>query len=142
MATRRTDLGSLLTRAARAQRALVAQRLAELGLHAGQDDLLRCLWDVDGQSQVELVRRLGVESPTVTKMVARLETAGFVVRHPHPTDRRVTQVWLTSAGRALRADVQRARAAAARQLAAPLTERQRATLEDLLARVVGALEER
>lgn len=138
MAAPRTDLGALLTRAARIQRALVAQRLADLGLHAGQDDLLRCLWEVDGQSQAELVRRLGVASPTVTKMVARLEAAGFVRRRPHPADRRATQVWLTSAGRALRTDVQRARAAATRQLAGPLTDRQRVLLADLLGRIVDA----
>lgn len=141
MALPRTDLGTLLTRAARAQRSLVAQRLADRGLYPGQDDLLRCLWDVDGQSQTQLVRRLGVESPTVTKMVTRLEAAGFVRRRSHPADRRSTQVWLTPAGRALRADVQRIRAAAARQLTAPLTERQRATLEDLLGRIVAGLEE-
>ena len=141
MAASRTDLGTLLTRAARAQRGLVAPQLADLGLYAGQDDLLRCLWDVDGQSQTELVRRLGVESPTVTKMVTRLEAAGFVRRYPHPADRRSTQVWLTPAGLALRADVRRIRAAAARQLAAPLTDRQRATLEDLLGRIVAGLDE-
>lgn len=142
MASPRPDLCTLLTRAARAQRSLVAARLADLGLHPGQDDLLRCLWESDGQSQAQLVRRLGVESPTITKMVTRLEAAGYVGRRPHPSDRRATQVWLTPAGRALRARVQGARTAVARQLSSPLTERQRATLENLLGRVVAAYEER
>lgn len=135
--TDRTDLGTLLTRAARAQRSLMAARLADLGLHPGQDDLLRYLWEVDGLTQAELVRRLGVESPTVTKMVSRLEAAGVVRRRAHPADRRSTQVWLTPTGRSLRADVQRARAAVDRQLLASLTARQRATLADLLDRVVA-----
>lgn len=141
MASPRTDLSALLTRAARAQRSLMAARLADLGLYPGQDALLRCLWERDGQSQAQLVRRLGVEAPTVTKMVTRLEAAGYVGRRPHPADRRATQVWLTPAGRDLRAPVQRARAAVARELVSPLTERQRATLEDLLGRVVTAYEE-
>lgn len=136
----RPDLGSRLTRAARAHRWLLAARLAEVGLHPGQDDLLRCLWDADGQSQADLAWALGVESPTVTKMVGRLEAAGVVRRRPHPHDRRSTQVWLTPAGRALRPAVQRARVAANREFTGPLTDRQRATLEQLLDRVVSDLD--
>lgn len=142
MARARVDLGTLLTRTARAQRSILTTRLAELDLYAGQDELLCCLGEQDGQSQVALVGRLGVESPTVTKMVGRLESAGFVRRRSHPADRRVTQVWLTPSGRSLLPAVQRARAAAVRQVTAPLTSRQRATLEELLGRMVGALEER
>lgn len=138
MASPPHDLPLLLTRAARAQRSLTAARLADLGLYPGQDDLLRCLWRKDGQTQVELVSQLGVESPTVTKMVGRLETAGFVRRRRHPADRRATQVWLTPAGRALRPHVQRLRSASTRELVAPLTERQQATLVNLLERIVAA----
>lgn len=142
MPTRHRDLCGLLGFAARVQRTELAAALADLGLYPGQDDLLRCLWEADGQGQAQLVRRLGVESPTVTKMVARLEEAGFVRRRPHPADRRITQVWLTPAGRAVRPRVLAARAAVGRRLAAPLTARQRATLEDLLSRVVTQLEDR
>ena len=140
MPPQRADLSTLLTRAARAQRALAATRLGELGLHAGQDDLLRCLWELDGQTQAQLVRRLGVESPTVTKMVGRLEAAGFVRRRDHPADRRATQVWLTAAGWSLRPAVQRVRSTVNRRVAASLTDRQRTALEDLLSRVVEDLE--
>jgi len=106
-----------------------------LGLHPGQDALLRCLWSSDGQTQSDLVEQLGVEAPTVTKMVHRLEAAGFVKRRPHPTDRRATQVWLTASGRAIRPDVQKVRNRVNRKLAAGLSPRQQDTLASLLTKV-------
>lgn len=134
------DLGALLAKAARSQRILTAALLAPLGLHPGQDDLLRCLWRRDGQVQSELVDQLGVEPPTVTKMVHRLESAGFVQRRPHPSDRRATQVWLTPTGRDLRPAVQRVRSRLERRLSAGLSERQQATLRSLLQRVAHNVE--
>jgi DNA-binding MarR family transcriptional regulator len=135
MATKTEDVPNLLARAARAQRTLSASMLAPLGLHPGQDALLRCLWAADGQTQSDLVEQLGVEAPTVTKMVHRLEAGGFVKRRPHPTDRRATQVWLTASGRAIRSDVQKVRNRINRQLAAGLSPRQQATLVSLLGKV-------
>jgi len=109
--------------------------LAPLGLHPGQDALLRCLWASDGQTQSDLVEQLGVEAPTVTKMVHRLEAGGFVRRRPHPTDRRATQVWLTASGRAIRSDVQKVRTRINRRLLGGLSPRQQATLVSLLGKV-------
>jgi MarR family transcriptional regulator, organic hydroperoxide resistance regulator len=129
------DLGVLLSRAARAQRTLAASMLAPLGLHPGQDELLRCLWRRDGQSQSSLVDQLGVEAPTVTKMVHRLEASGFVQRRPHPSDRRSIQVWLTPAGRDLKPAVQRVRTRLERRLTDGLGPRQQASLRTLLQRL-------
>ena len=42
-----------------------------------------------------------MEPPTTAKMLARMEKAGFVERARSQTDRRVTLVSLTQAGRAL-----------------------------------------
>lgn len=42
-----------------------------------------------------------VQPPTITSAVARLEELGLVARTPDPTDRRVTHVAVTSAGRKL-----------------------------------------
>lgn len=48
--------------------------------------------------------RLQVHPTSVTNAVDRLETAGLVVRRPHPSDRRTTLVAVTDAGRALALD--------------------------------------
>jgi MarR family transcriptional regulator for hemolysin len=64
-------------------------------------------------SQSELADGLGVEGATMVAMVDRLVKAGFVVREPSTTDRRVKRVVLTPAGNLLYGKV-RAEAAAFR----------------------------
>ena len=54
----------------------------------------------------ELARRVQVQPATITKMLQRMEKTGFVERRPDPDDHRVSRVYLTEAGRAVRADVQ------------------------------------
>jgi MarR family transcriptional regulator for hemolysin len=52
-------------------------------------------------SQSELADRLAVEGATMVAMIDRLVKAGFVVREPSSTDRRVKRVVLTAAGNEL-----------------------------------------
>ncbi|MFG1619975.1 MarR family winged helix-turn-helix transcriptional regulator [Nonomuraea wenchangensis] len=85
----------------------LAAALVPLGLHVGQEMLLNQLWREDGLTQSELIARLGVEPPTVTKTLQRLERAGFVRRSPDPGRPRLIRVHLTEAGRALRDPVER-----------------------------------
>lgn len=84
----------------------MAAALVPLGLHVGQELLLNQLWREDGLTQGELIARLGVEPPTVTKTLQRLERAGLVYRIPDPERPRVGRVHLTDAGKALREPVE------------------------------------
>ncbi|MGP3918764.1 MarR family transcriptional regulator [Nonomuraea sp. NBC_00507] len=99
-------LSYALIKLMKAQRNQLAAALAPLGLHAGQEMLLNQLWREDGLTQGELIARLGVEPPTVTKTLQRLERAGFVYRAPDPDRPRVGRVHLTDAGKALREPVE------------------------------------
>jgi MarR family transcriptional regulator, organic hydroperoxide resistance regulator len=74
-------------------------------VHAGQQFILRCLWDEEGLAPGEIASRLGLSTPTVTKATARMEVAGLVVRRPHPTDRRLVRIQLTSRGRSLQSEI-------------------------------------
>lgn len=109
-------------------------RLADLGLHPGQEQLLAQLWITDGVTQRELVERLGVEQATVAKTVKRLEATGFVTRRPDPHDRRLSRVHLTGRGREVRAGVEAAWRAADRALVEQLTPSEADTLRELLRR--------
>jgi MarR family transcriptional regulator, organic hydroperoxide resistance regulator len=99
-------VGYLLARVGRAHRAGVSTRLAEVGLHVGQEMVLVYLWDQDGRSQTELAERLEVEPPTLTRMLSRMERCGFVERRRDPEDGRIFRVYLTPEGRALREPVE------------------------------------
>ena len=65
-------------------------------------------------SQSELAESLGVEGATMVAMVDRLVKAGFVIREPSTTDRRVKRILLTQTGNLLY-DKVRAEAATFRQ---------------------------
>ena len=78
-----------------------------VGLHRGQPAVLRLLWAEEGRIHSELARQLHVQPATVTKMIQRMERAGFVVRRSDPDDERVSRVYLTETGRTIQADVQR-----------------------------------
>ena len=84
--------------AARAHRRRAAIALAPLGLHPGQELLLSILAKRGTATQVQLARILGVEPPTVAKMVGRLEAAGFAERTADPRDARAKLVSLTDQG--------------------------------------------
>ena len=94
-----------LAQAAKAQRARSGVHLSTLGLYPGQEVVLKALAQTDGMTMSELAAELGVQPPTVTKMVTRLATYGFVVRQTSPTDGRLARVFLTEPGRALIGDV-------------------------------------
>lgn len=94
-------ISPLIPTLARAHRAMSQELLRGTGLSAGQELIIRRLFDGPPQSQAELTRWLGVEPPTTAKMLARMEKAGFVERARSEADRRRTLVELTPAGRAL-----------------------------------------
>lgn len=87
---------------ARAHRGHAAAMLRALNLHPGQELLLMQLFDRDGQTQTELLERVGLDHSTVSKSLRRMQEAGLLAREPAPHDRRVMVVHLTDAGRALR----------------------------------------
>lgn len=125
-----------LLKAMKATRPSIWPVLAEHGLHPGQDLLLSELWREDGISQGELVARLGVEAPTVSKALQRLERTGHVRREAGRGRRRL--VFLTEEGRRLREPVERAWRQADEVVAAGLSADDRARLAELLGRLTEA----
>jgi DNA-binding MarR family transcriptional regulator len=80
--------------------------LEPLGLTYPQYLALLVLWEQDGLGVSELGERLFLDSGTLTPLLKRMETAGWVTRARAADDERRVVVGLTAAGRALR---QRAR---------------------------------
>lgn len=79
-------------------RALMGIRLADLGLHQGQDELLIALDMGEPLSVSALSEKLFVRPSTVSKMLDRLCAKGLVDRVPTARDARLTLVRLTEKG--------------------------------------------
>ena len=75
--------------------------LEEFGLFRGQPPLF-ALWEKEGRTHSELAEHLHVQPATITKMIKRMERAGFVERRQDAEDQRVSRVYLTDAGRNIR----------------------------------------
>jgi DNA-binding MarR family transcriptional regulator len=88
-----------LSQAARLYRARSGAQLQQIGLHSGQESLLKALAAEDGMSMSDLAAALGVQPPTITKMISRLAAQDHVERRAHAGDGRQADVYLTERGR-------------------------------------------
>lgn len=129
-----------LVKVAKLYRSAQADVLAGLALHPGQDVLLWIIGqEPDGLTVSEIAARLGVEQPTVTRSLSRLEPGGWFVRQSVPGDRRLTRIVLTDKGRTGIAQIEAAWRTLAETATAGMANDQRATLVELLEKVRGNL---
>ncbi|HEX7435054.1 MAG TPA: MarR family transcriptional regulator [Anaerolineaceae bacterium] len=99
-------LDFLLAQVSHLHHSRVYQLLEKLGLYRGQPPLLFALWEKEGLTQTELARQLHDSPATITKMLQRMEKTGFIARRPDEVDQRVSRVYLTDAGRAVKTDLE------------------------------------
>lgn len=128
-------LGFQLLQAQRAHRARAEAALSKLGLHTGQEMLLLRLWREEGMPQSQLAAAMGVEPPTATKMLQRMEHAGLIERRPDPDDARISRVYLTERGRALEQPVLEIWRALETQTTSGLSDAEQALLRRLLMQI-------
>ncbi len=107
----------------------LARRLrkeAGSGLSPSQSSALAAVHNRGPLTLGALAENERVAPPTITKVVAYLESEGLVVRHVDPADRRVSRVSTTKAGEALVAESRRRKTAwLARQVGRLPIEEQR-----------------
>lgn len=96
-------MGRLLRQCYRAFAYGLQKQLAPYKITASQWLHLRALWEEDGLSQGEISRRLGIEKASSTSVLDSLERRRLIHRLRNKSDRRKTNVFLTPAGRALKA---------------------------------------
>lgn len=78
--------------------------LDKLDLTYSQYLVMMVLWETDGISVKDLGARLYLDSGTLTPLLKRLESKGFVVRGRSETDERVRVLKLSEAGANLKAE--------------------------------------
>lgn len=77
--------------------------LDKLGLTYPQYLVMLVLWEEDAQMVSALGQRLSLDSGTLTPLLKRLESSGFVSRVRDTADERRVHIVLTAAGRRLKA---------------------------------------
>ncbi|WP_046508053.1 MarR family winged helix-turn-helix transcriptional regulator [Streptomyces odonnellii] len=124
-----------LSRVARLHRIAAGKLLRRTGLYPGQELLMMRLWSAGPVRQSELIKSMDLDPSTVTKMLQRLDHAGYVKRSPDPEDRRAVLVEATRESCALRWEVGDAWADLEDHTLAGLDATERAQLARLLAKV-------
>ncbi|MBI1881721.1 MAG: MarR family transcriptional regulator [Chloroflexi bacterium] len=126
---------TVMNEVSRTMKAHFQRALQAYGVHAGQQFILKCLWEEEGLAPGEIAERLGLETPTVSRAVQRMERAGFVQRQPDPADARLVRVYLTDSGRSLEQVINTVVEDATRQALADFSAEEQATLVALLRRL-------
>jgi DNA-binding MarR family transcriptional regulator len=114
-----------------------AAALEPLGLGKHHFGLMNLIDSEPGSAQQELAKRSLIDPSSMVAVIDELERMGLAERRQHPEDRRKRAVYLTAEGRRT---LERARAVAietAREVFAPLDEREVATLRKLLRKLAG-----
>ena len=112
----------------------VDARLRDDGLSLPRYKLLKAL-AVESRSMREVSDLMGIAPRTVTDIIDGLEASGLVARVPHASDRRVTLLELTDAGRKRLAEARCRADAVTAEVMVGLNRTERATLVGLLTRV-------
>ena len=89
-------LGFLVADLARLLRRNMDRRLQSLGLTQAQWRAIVHLSRSEGMTQAALAESLEIQPITLTRLIDRMESAGWVERRTHPADRRAVQLYLTA----------------------------------------------
>src|SRR5687767_13962332 len=114
----------------------LAERMRPAGVGIGPWAVLLFLWARDGMSQAELARVIAIEPPTMVRTIDRMVRDGLVTRVADPADGRISRIHLTDRGRTHRDELVPLATAVNEATLARLTERERATFQRLLTKLV------
>lgn len=121
-------------------RSTIDARLEPMGLSHALWRPLLILHGADGpMTQTELARALGLEAPTLVRLLDRLTEKGWIVRRNCPGDRRAYHVALTPHALGLCADIEREVAAIRHEAIGPIRSSELLAAISVLERVRDGL---
>ncbi len=136
------SIGFLLRDVHRTLVRVLDERIGQHGITSGMWWFLRALWFEDGLSQSELSERVKVQGPTTVRALDRLQRAGLIERRRSSTDKRMTQVYLSSKGRALEEPLLRYVVEVNEVASHDLTDEEVGNLLTILTKISKSLEKR
>ncbi|RKS85281.1 DNA-binding MarR family transcriptional regulator [Orbus hercynius] len=108
-------------------------------MHRGQGRTLSLVNQNNGISQRALAELLHIRPPSLGELLTKLEANQLIERRPHDTDRRISNVFITEAGRASVAEVEALRQSYVDALFAGLSSEEQQTLSGLLDKLLDTL---
>ena len=135
------SVGWALVQAARLHRSRIGDRLAGLGLFAGQEQVVQALAASGTMTMGDLAAVLRVRPPTASKTISRLAALGFVERRAESGDGRVVRVRLTETGLAKAEAIERLWKDVEAELLAGFDGKERRRLRKLLRKAARGLAE-
>jgi len=128
--------------AGRRWRVLLDEHLRAIGYTvARMEALLMIAHSPDRSTQIAIAKRIGIEGPTLTRMLDMLAADGLVERVPDPADRRAKRIRLTPRGETAVVEIRGAVEALRRDLLADFAEEDMARVNEITARLIERLEE-
>jgi DNA-binding MarR family transcriptional regulator len=138
--TSHEELGHLMGSVCRLHHTRADQSMEQIGLYRGQAILLMILSRHDGITHSEIAEKLRVSPAAATKVIKRMEGAGYVQRKADPADERVSRVYLQDEGRALIAEIEGVFGVLDRAMFEGLSEPDLVRFRDLLTQMAGNLQ--
>jgi MarR family transcriptional regulator, organic hydroperoxide resistance regulator len=134
------ELGHLMVNVCRLHHTRADQSMERIGLYRGQAILLMILSRHEGITHSEIAEKLEISPAAATKVIKRMEGAGYVQRQADPADERVSRVYLQDRGRALVAEIEVAFGKLDRAMFEGVPEAELARFRDLMCRMAGNLQ--
>ena len=133
--------GMQLAQMSRGWRAELDRRLAGLGLSQARWLVLLHLARFDeAPTQRELAQSVGVEGPTLARLLDSLEAQGLVQRHAVVEDRRAKKIILSETARPLIAQIEAIATSLRQELFVGITEEEQRICMRVHKRILGNLE--
>ena len=130
------SLGFSVVRTARGMKKVLESRLLlDSGVTASQHLVLSTLAHEDGLALSEIGKRVFLDKPAISGLADRLEKDGLVIRKRYKTDRRVVRLFLTEKGRNVLTNINTIVEDIDNAFTNLMTNRELATLRDLLDRL-------
>ena len=110
------------------------------GFPSGQARILHILEESDGLSQKELAKKLHIRQPSLSQLLGKLASGGYIALRQNKNDKRVTNVFSTRKGKKAVDGIIADNEKLAAEVAAALSAEDQTVLIELLERLFASLE--
>lgn len=105
----------------------------------GQGRLLAFLLEKDGISQKELSALLKIAPASVSELINKLETGGYIEKRQNESDKRITNIFLTEGGRFFAQKMEEGRTQVAKDIFSGLSEEEQVQFLSLIQKLMKSL---